>query len=121
MWRGSRRWWRRQIPRVRRPRSHSVDRCSSSSVRGSSRSSSIRSKELARKTLDLADLPVVVATADDHQVNTSLFHRTDLAIPEAFIGRGPDAGRERRAGTQRTQLATVLGDALGRLKPDEEA
>src|SRR5206468_5338466 len=79
-----------------------------------------RLKELARKTFDLADLPIVVATADDHQVDARLFHRADLASPEALLLRGPDTCRERGAGAERAQCASVFGDPLRGLQPDEE-
>src|SRR5207253_8945401 len=72
------------------------------------------------QTLARADLSFVVATAADHAVNAGCFHRFDLAIPEAPTLRSPHAGRERRARAQRARAASVLGDTLRRLKPDEE-
>src|SRR5439155_24800577 len=80
-----------------------------------------RLEELGGESLELADLAVVVAPADHHQVDAGLLHRADLTTPEAFLLRCPDACGERRPGSQRAQLASVFSDALRRLEPDEEA
>src|SRR5207248_10607284 len=55
-----------------------------------------------------------------HPVDAGGRHRADRPVPEPLVLRGPDARGESRPGTERAQLAPVLGDSLGRLEPDEE-